>query len=207
MQHGVPSALVAEAIAHTFHAKILHQNLGQSTFWNFQTGFWFSHCQSPIFVDCSPYTFNILRCSACCRPYRRGSLSTDSQPSLKDLYHTFICTALIATSPKAFLIIWMVSVEEGSSLMQNLMQVHCCLQSVILNVMATQYTCSLNGVCHPHWLVQWSSRYSCMHIPVHSPWLPGFIDVSQNVLIVLIMALIFPGRPHIQSAEKHALTT
>ena len=30
----------------------------------------FSHCQSPIFVDCSLYTFNILRCSACSRPSR-----------------------------------------------------------------------------------------------------------------------------------------
>ena len=53
-----------------FHAKVLHQNLRQSSFCNPQISFWFSQCQSPIFVDCSPYTFNILRCSACCRPSR-----------------------------------------------------------------------------------------------------------------------------------------
>ena len=46
----------------------------------------------------------------------------------------------------AFWIIWIVSAEECSSLMQNLMQIHCSTCSVILNVMATQYTCSLNGI-------------------------------------------------------------
>ena len=35
---------------------------------NPQISFSFSHCQSPMFVDCSPYMFNTLRCSACCRP-------------------------------------------------------------------------------------------------------------------------------------------
>ena len=61
---------------------------------------------------------------------------------------TVICTALIASSPKAW-IIWIVSTEEYSSLMQNLIQIHCSTHSVILNVMATQYTCPLNGVYHP----------------------------------------------------------
>ena len=27
-----------------------------------------------------------------------------------------------------------------------------------------------------------------MHIPVHSPWLPGYIDVTQTVLIILTLA-------------------
>ena len=35
----------------------------------FGISFQFSHCQSLIFVDCSPHTFNILRCSAC-SPFR-----------------------------------------------------------------------------------------------------------------------------------------
>ena len=52
------------------HAEILYQNLGHSIFWNPQISFEFLHCQSLIFVDCSPYTFNILTCSACCRPSR-----------------------------------------------------------------------------------------------------------------------------------------
>ena len=65
------------------------------------------------------------------------------------------------------------------------------LYSVILNAMATQYTCSLSGIYCPHWLVQWSHHCSHMHIPVHSPWLPGYIDVTQNILIILTMAGLF----------------
>ena len=65
--------------------------------------------------------------------------------------------------------------------MQNLMQIHCSTCSVILNVMTTQYTCSLNGIYHPYWLVQWSHHCSHMHIPVHSPQLPGYTDVAQTV--------------------------
>ena len=47
----------------------------------------------------------------------------------------------------AFRIIQIVSTEECPHLMQNLMQIHC---SVILNVTATQDTCSLNSVYCPH---------------------------------------------------------
>ena len=31
-----------------------------------------------------------------------------------------------------------------------------------------------------------------MRVPVHSPWLPGYIDVAQTVLIILPMAAHFP---------------
>ena len=51
-----------------------------------------------------------------------------------------------------------------------------------LNVMA-----SLSSVYHPNWLVQWSHHCSCMRIPVHCPWLPGYINAAQTVLIVLTM--------------------
>ena len=76
----------------------------------------------------------------------------------------------------------------------KLVQISCSIRSVILNVTATQYTCSLNGIYHPHWLVQWSHHCSCMHIPVHSPWLPIYIDVTQTTLIILTMAGLFPDR-------------
>ena len=36
-----------------------------------------------------------------------------------------------------------------------------------------------------------------MRIPVHPPWLPGYIDVMQTVLITLTMAGLFLDRPHI----------
>ena len=67
--------------------------------------------------------------------------------------------------------------------------------SVILNVTATQYTCSLNGIYHLHWLVQWSPQCSHMCIPSHSPWLPGYIDVMQTILVILIITGLFLDRP------------
>ena len=88
-----------------------------------------------------------------------------------------------------------VSAEESSNLMQNLMQIRCSTPPVILNVKATQYTCSLNGVYHPHWLAQWSCHCSHMHIPVHSPWLPGYIGVLWTVLIILTVAGLFLDSP------------
>ena len=96
----------------------------------------------------------------------------------------------------AFWIIRIVSMEECSNLMQNLMQSCCSTCSVILNVMATQHTCSLNGrVYGPHWPVQGSHHCSCMCIPVHSPWLPGCTDVVQTVVVILTRAGLFPARP------------
>ena len=71
-----------------------------------------------------------------------------------------------------------VSVEECAS--KKLMQIHCSTSSVIVNAMATQYTCSLSGIYRPHWRVQRSGHCSCMCIPVHSPWLPGYIDVTNH---------------------------
>ena len=81
----------------------------------------------------------------------------------------------------AFWIIWIVSVEECLTLMRNWMQIHCSAHLVILNVTGTQCIHLLNSVYHPHWLVQWSCHCSCIWIPVHSPWLPGYIDGEQIV--------------------------
>ena len=52
-----------------------------------------------------------------------------------------------------------------------------------------------------------------MLIPVHSPWPPGYIDVTQTVLIILTMAGLFPDRPHVLSiylcvhSFKHLFST
>ena len=94
----------------------------------------------------------------------------------------------------AFWIIQIVSMEECSSLMQNLMDVCCSTCSVILSTTATQYTYSLNGIGCPHWLVQWHSHCSHSCIPVHSPWLTGYIDVAQTILVTLTMAGCFLDR-------------
>ena len=81
-------------------------------------------------------------------------------------------------------------------LMQNLMQIHCSPCSVILNEMATQYTCSLRRRHHLQWLAQWRHHCSCTHIPVHLPWLPVYIDVMQIILIILTIAGLFMYIPH-----------
>ena len=49
----------------------------------------------------------------------------------------------------AFWVIRIVSTEDCLHLMQNWMQIHYSTRSVILNVMATQYTCSLNSIYRP----------------------------------------------------------
>ena len=130
-----------------------------------------------------------------------GWFDVSPKNSAQDLMHERACCCDEAANYQlpvaaAFWIIPIFSAEEYLSLTQNLMQIHCSTHSVILNLAATQYTCSLNGVYHPHWLVQWSHHCSHMHIPVHCPWLPANIDVTQTVLIVLTIVGLFLDRPY-----------
>ena len=55
-----------------------------------------------------------------------------------------------------------------------------------------------------HMLTQWhlpppltNTLISSMHIPVHYPWLPGYIHVVQTILVILTMAGLFLNNPHI----------
>ena len=80
------------------------------------------------------------------------------------------------------------------------------LYSVILNVMATKYTCSLNIVYCPHWKVQWSRHCSHTHIPVHSDWLSGYVIIAQTVLL-LTMVRLFLDRSHIAGHSETQVTT
>ena len=108
----------------------------------------------------------------------------------------------------AFWVIQIVSRKECSNLTQNLMQILCPTLSGILNATATQYTCSLNSIYHPHWLVQWSRHCSHMCIPVHSPWLPGYIDVTWTILLdMLTMTGLFPDRPCMSPFPSGSLMT
>ena len=86
----------------------------------------------------------------------------------------------------------------NASLTQNLTQIHCSTCSVIWNVMCLKLsTCSLNSIYRPHWPVQWSRHCSYMCIPVHSPCLPGYINVTETFLFILTMAGLFLDRPHL----------
>ena len=131
-----------------------------------------------------------------------GWFDVSPKNSSEDMMHEWVCCCDEVVNHQlptvvAFWIIQIVSVEECSSLTQNLMQIRCSTHSVILNAVATLYTCSLKWIFCSHWLVQWSRHCSHMHIPVHSPWLPGYIDVVQTILIILMMAGLFLDRPHI----------
>ena len=133
-----------------FNQKTLHLNLRHSSFWNPPISVQFSHCQSLIFVDGSPYAFNILRCSTCYRPSRMWVTANGFLAIFEAFLPHFYLHCTHCIIPKAFQIIQIVSAEKCSSLTQNLMQICCSIQSVILNVMATLCTCSLNSVYHPH---------------------------------------------------------
>ena len=95
----------------------------------------------------------------------------------------------------AFWIISIVSTEECSSLTQNRIQILFSACSVVLKVTTTQCRCSLNSIYRPHWLVQWCRHCSHMCILVHSPWLPGYIDVAPTSLVVSTMAGLCLDRP------------
>ena len=105
---------------------------------------------------------------------------------------TFTCTALIVSPPKAFWIIWIVSVEECS----NLMQIWCKFTALLTQSfwMQEPHSTASTAPLSPQ-LVQRSRHCSCMHIPVPSPWLPGYVDVVQTVFVMLTMAGLFPERP------------
>ena len=108
-----------------------------------------------------------------------------------------------------FWIIRIVSTEECSSLTQNLMQIRRSTCSVILTTTATQYTCSLSDTCRPSRtpaLVQWSRHCSHLHIPAHSPWLPGHIDAAQTVPVILAMAARSPDRPCVLCSTQQPST-
>ena len=92
----------------------------------------------------------------------------------------------------AFWIIQIVSTKECSSLMQNLMQIYCSGHSVILNVTATQCTCSLSGIYHPQVKL---SLFTHGHSSPFS--LAARLHyVAQTILIILTMVGLFLDRPH-----------
>ena len=77
---------------------------------------------------------------------------------------------------------------DANSLLYSLSHFEC--HSLTVHMLTQQHL-------PPHWLVQWSRHCSHMHIPVHPPWLPGYIGALQTVLIMLTMVGLFPKRPHI----------
>ena len=91
--------------------------------------------------------------------------------------------------------------------MQNLMQICCSTCSFILECnghtvhVLTQQVASTTPT-------DYYSEVVIVHTcAVHSPWLPGYIDVAQTVLIILTMAGLFLDRPHRLKAFHSSFVT
>ena len=140
-----------------------------------------------------------------------GWFDVSTKNSAQDVMHEQAYCSDEATSHQlpiaaAFWIIWIVSMEVCSSLMKNLMQIHCFTYSVILNMTATQYICWLSSIYSPHWLEQWSLHCSHMLIAAQSPWLPGYIGVVQTFLIILTMARVYLDIPQCLECTRASLS-
>lgn len=120
--------------------------------WSLQIIFQFCHCKFPVCIDCV-VTARTHSKFLGVQP-AEGLLQSEDRfqqiPShfsfLKHWYNNFIWASLIKSSSKAFLIIWIVSMNECPSLKQNLMQIHWSICLVIENPMGKQCTTPLNGI-------------------------------------------------------------
>ena len=113
--------------------------------------------------------FNILRCSDCCRLSRTWITFNRFSTLFEVFVPPFYLPCTHCIFPESFLNP-PNSFRGGMFKLNTKFDVDSLLYLLILNVMATQYTCSLNSIYRPHWLVQWSRHCSPMCIPVHSPW-------------------------------------
>ena len=129
-----------------------------------------------------------------------GWFDVSQKNSVWDVIHEQVCCHDEAASHQlpiatAFWIIWIIhrgmfklnAKFDANSLLYSLSHFQCNGHTVHM----------LNSVYLPHWLVWWGHHCSCMHIPVHSPRLLGYTDVTQTTLIILTMAGLFPDISHI----------
>ena len=82
------------------------------------------------------------------------------------------------------------------------MQIHCSIHSVILNVMATVHMPTQWHLLPPLASRVKSSMFMHTHSCPLSPWLSGYVDAAQTILVILTMAGIFLKRPHITQNEE-----
>ena len=161
------------------------KNLRHISFWNPQINFYFSHSQSLIFHDCSPYMFNTLSCSACCRPSRTWIIFN----RFLTIFETFVphfylyCTHCIVLRSL---------LNHPNSFLGGVFKFNTKFDLDLLLYWLSHFECDGNT---GHILTQWclllpltstvkSSLFTL--IPVHAPWLPGYRDVTQTILVIPI---------------------
>ena len=142
-----------------------------------------------IFVDCSPYTFNILRCSAWCRPSRTwitfNRFSTIFEAFVLHFY--LCCTHCII--PKSLL-------NHPNSFREVMFKLNAKFDANSLLYLLSHFECHGHTV---HMLTQWgllppltSTVKSLLFMHMHSsPWLPGYINVTWTILHVLTILDFF----------------
>ena len=86
----------------------------------------------------------------------------------------------------AFWVIQIVSAEECANLSENWMQICCSTQSFWIWWPHSTHAHSMASMAPRTSIVTSSLFMLC--IPVHPPWLPGYVGVAQTVLVMVAMA-------------------
>ena len=131
------------------HTEIFLENLRHNSFLNPQISFQFSHFPLPIFVDCSLYMFNTLRCSACCRPSRMWITFNRFLTIFEAFVPHFYLCCTNCINPKSYLN-HLNNFLGGMFKLNAKSDADSLFYSVILKVLTTQYTCSLNSLYCSH---------------------------------------------------------
>ena len=142
------------------------------------------------FVDCSLYTFNILRCSAGCRT--SGMWVTFNR--FLTIFEAFMPLLFALHSlhhPKK-------PSESSSSFHGRIFKLN-----LKFHIDSLCYLFILNMTVHTrHILTQWhppppptSTVKSSLFTHVHSPWLPGYFDDAQTILVILTVGGTFQDQP------------
>ena len=140
---------------------------------------------------------NILRCSACCRPSRTwitfNKFSTIFEAFVTQFY--LCCTHCI---------ILKTLLNHPTGFRGRIFKLNAKFDAASLLYTLSHFEFDGHTV---HTLTQWhlrpplirtlkSSLFTHVCTPVHSPWLPGYINVTQTIPIMSIAGL-FMNRPHI----------
>ena len=179
-----------------FHAQILHQNLGHSSFWN------------PNSVS-SPHTVSRQSLLIAARTHSTSSgvlLVAGPFNSFSTIFEVYVphfylhCTILqlIALSLKAFWITWIVSAGECSSLTKNMMQIgcstHCHFECNSPTVDKLTQQCLLPPLTSRMKLPLFMHAHSSpLSFAPMLHWC--HTSCSCYVLVILIRTGLFPGRP------------
>ena len=125
------------------------------------------------------YTVNTLRCSACCRPSRMWITFNGFSTIFEAFVPHFYLHSTHYIIPKS-------SLYHPNGFCGGMFKLNTKFDADSSLYLLSHFECDGHTVhMLPQWLAQWRHHCSHRHIPVHSPWLPGYITVMQTVLVIL----------------------